>query len=126
MRIVMNCRRSDRVSVEELVKVTGIQSVNRMSAQSKFMLAWQAINVPSSPLRDELLSTWGDPTFNSRSRARGDLCATATTSIGQRNFPDTTIRIWNCTPPALRNAPKKSSAKSGCKRLSPSLSYNLH
>ena len=115
MRIAVGCRLADKVSVEDLVHRTGIQTVNRMSAQSKLMLAWQGINVPGSPL-DEFFPRVQSHS-GSRARQRGDVCASSKTSVGQRNFPETAIRLWNSTPHESRIENKKNSAKSAFKKF---------
>ena len=115
MRIAAGVRLSDKVRIEDLFQRTGIQSVNRMSAQNKLMLAWQGLKVPGSPLYDFLS---GDQNRSGlRSKERGDICTSSKTSLGQRNFPETAIRLWNQTPQEFRMAEKKNSAKSTCKRF---------
>jgi len=119
MRIATNCRLTDRVSVSDLISRTGIESVNRMSAQSKIMLAWQATKVPDSPLRDLFPEVSTEAAL--RSKARGDFRTSAKTSLGQRNLPDSAIQIWNQTPPELRRCHKKNTAKFECKKFVSSL-----
>jgi len=114
MRIATGCRLADRVSVSDLTGYTGIQSVNRMSAQSKIMLAWQGVNVPNSSL-DVYFGSAQSHT-SSRIKERGDIRAFSRSSFGQRNFPDTAIRLWNSTPQDLRKSEKKQSAKTNCKK----------
>jgi len=109
MRIVANCRLRDRISIPKLVESTGMRTVNQMSAESKISILWRGVNEPGSPLADiqdgEMLPT------ASRSSSRGDLKLRSRTAVGQRNFPEPAIRLWNRTKPSLRLPAKKSVLK---------------
>ena len=118
MRVATRSRRRDRVPITELIQRTGIQSVNRMSAEDKLRLAWQATHHPKSPLNSAICR----PSKNKseiilRSSTRGDLQAEARTILGQRNFPEPAIRIWNTATANIREATSSYSAKSAIRKF---------
>jgi len=96
MRISLGKKRRDRMHIAELIEETGLKSFNRMVAEDQLRLIWQSVNIEASPLahvakRKEIDA--GGRT--SRSGSRGDLQNSARTSLGQRNFPEPAIRLWN-------------------------------
>ena len=109
MRIVASCCVADRVYIAKLVDKTGIKPVNRISVESQLSLLWRAIEDSNSPLAGMARSQ----TLNksSRSSSRGDLQLWSRSSVGQRNFPEKAIRLWNKTAPSLRNSKTKNSAR---------------
>ena len=121
MRIAAGYKLKDRVPIVDLVHTTNIQPVNHMSAQSKLSLAWLAIKDVEHPLHDVFTNESSCPFASSRSRSRGDLRTTAKTSLGQRNFPEPAIRMWNTTPEALRTSATKSIFKREVRNLVASL-----
>ena len=118
MRIATRTRLMDRVRITDLMERTGIRSFNRMSAEDKLTLIWQAVREENSPLSEtiERLSN-NDGMTTSRSRTRGDLRTMAKTSLGQRNFPEPGVRLWNQAGQDIRDATNKRSAKKAIKAL---------
>ena len=117
MRISTGHKLKDRVPIAELVRTTNIQPVNHMSAQSKLTLAWHAVKDDKHPLHDVLTTGGGCPAVSSRSHSRGDLRTSAKSSLGQRNFPEPSIRLWNRTPETLRASGTKGILKSEVRKF---------
>ena len=112
MRIALGKKRRDRVHVADLIKLTGMKSFNRMAAEDMLRLIWQSVHVDSSPLA-HIAKKKGNSASDreSRSATRGDLQMEAKTSIGQRNFPEPAIRLWNNSTQAVREAHTRLTAK---------------
>jgi len=122
MRVVAKCRLRDRVPIAQLIKTTGMQTVNRMSAEDKIKLVWQAIHLDNSPLTNMICRPSKDTSGRaSRSAARGDLPLEARTTLGQNNFPETAIRLWNITSMEVREAATKGKAKTAIRKFVTSL-----
>jgi len=116
MRIVTKSRRQDHIRISDLINRTGIQSFNRMSAGDKLMLIWQTANEENSPLAKTIeRMTIDRANMTSRARSRGDLRTTAKTRLGQENFPEPGIRLWNMTGHNIREAITKRVAKNEIK-----------
>jgi len=111
MRIVTKTRIKDRVRIEHLLELTGFQSFNRMSATDKLMLVWQAVNEDDSPLADTVERISGSSGAVSRATARGDLRTASKTSLGQANFPEPGVRLWNKTTGEIRDEKVKRKAR---------------
>ena len=122
MRIATKTRLMDRIRITDLMDRTGIRSFNRMSAEDKLTLIWQAVREEDSPLSEtiERLSN-DDGMTSSRSRTRGDLRTLAKTSLGQRNFPEPGVRLWNQASQDVRGAINKQSAKKAIKTFTNNL-----
>ena len=112
MRIAAGKRLADRVPISSLVSPTKITTVNRMAAADKLMLIWQGLNDPNSPLSDVLTEGVDHaPTKSTRARTRGDIRLATKTTLGQRNFPYSSVCLWNKVDPSLRSIQTKSAAK---------------
>ena len=122
MRICLGKRRRDRVYVTDLIEQTGMKTFNRMAVEDSMRLVWQAVHVESSPL-SHIVNREGNDTNGraSRSRSRGDLQNRATTTLGQRNFPEPAVRLWNKSTQTLRDADSRLSAKREITRFANSL-----
>jgi len=110
MRVAMGRRRSERVPITELCKLTKMQSLNRMSAEEKLSLVWCAQNVPSSPLADVFQKPTREK-MPSRAIAREDLVSSAKSELSRRNVVHQAVRVWNNVDPAHRKIEKKASVK---------------
>jgi len=111
MRIATRTRIKDRVRIADLCRRTKIKSVNHMSSESKLRMVWCALNNENSALRDIFTSDECRPSASSRSRARGDFKLTASSTLSQKNVPNTAMRLWNVTDTRLRTCQKNYSAK---------------
>jgi len=121
MRIATGWKIKDRVPIVELVRSTNIPTVNHMSAQSKLSLAWHAVKNEKHPLNDVFTNESTCPFVSSRGRSRGDLRTSAKSTLGQRNFPEPSIRLWNKTPETLRAAGSNGIFKSEARNFISSL-----
>jgi len=115
MRIATKTRLSDRIRIEDLLDRTGFQSINRMSATDKLMLVWQAVNQDGSPLADTVIRVSQGDRDSSRSMTRGDLRTIAKTTLGQENFPEPGIRLWNYADREIRKESIKRKARKNVK-----------
>jgi len=115
MRIATKTRLSDRIRIEDLLDRTGFQSINRMSATDKLMLVWQAVNQDGSPLADTVIRVSQGDRDSSRSMTRGDLRTIAKTTLGQENFPEPGIRLWNYADREIREESIKRKARKNVK-----------
>ena len=116
MRVAVNYRVRDRVPIADLVDRTGIQSVNRMSAEDKLRLAWNSVKDIRSPLTDSFLPPSCEAAGrSSRSIERGDFQPRAKTTLGQKNFPEPAIRLWNASTASVHEATTKYAAKRAIK-----------
>ena len=86
MRIATKTRLMDRIRITDLIDHTGIRSFNRMSAEDKLTLIWQAVREEDSPLSETIERLSNDD--GTRGQGQGDLRTLAKTSQGQRNFPE--------------------------------------
>ena len=77
--------------------------------------------ITTFPSNGSRLKGWPTGGRTSRSGSRGDLQNSARTSLGQRNFPEPAIRLWNNCPQAVREARSKYSAKKEIARFTKSL-----
>ena len=104
MRLVTGTKISDRISINELVQMTGVQSVNHVVAETKLREIWRSIN-GNLPLSDYL-----PPIDSTRTRA--------TRSEGQclvkpdKKNPYTTslAGLWNAVPLEARIATEQRHA----------------
>ena len=110
MRVASGRRRSERVPISELCRVTGIQSVNRMSAEEKLRLVWQTLNNDNSPLKDVFQKS-ARTNMKSRAAAREDLVSDARSELSRRNVAHQAVVLWNHADPSLRWTSAKLSAK---------------
>ena len=122
MRVANGSRRRDRVHIVDLVELTGMNTLNRMAAEEMLNLTWQAVHDPNSPLSSSIKkrTNLADDRV-SRSASRGDLLNEARTSLGQRNFPESAVRVWNSVALSIRDAPSKYAAKREIARASRNL-----
>ena len=110
-RVLVRKKRTDHVKVPDLLKKSGLQSVNAMVCSSSAMLAWRAAE-PGHPLHD-LLATL-KPRGNTRSNEAGLL---------QVPRPDTkNLALWNMATawnaiPELRTAKSEGAAKRAVKKF---------
>ena len=121
MRISTGNKLKDRVPIAELFRMTGIPSVNHMSAQNKLSLAWHAVTGARHPLHDVLTTEGSCPVMSSLSHSRRDLQSSVKSSLGQQNFPEPTIRLWNKTPETLRTSGSKGILRSETRKFVTSL-----
>ena len=114
-RVLVKKRRTDHVKVQDLMKKSGLQSVNAMVCASSAMLAWRAAE-PGHPLHDLFVSL--KPRGSTRSMAAGLL---------QVPSPDTkNLALWNMASvwnaiPDLRAAKSEGMAKRIVKKFVRSL-----
>ena len=110
-RVLVKKRRTDHVRVEDLLKKSGLQSINAMVCSSSAMLAWRAAD-PGHPLHG-LLATL-KPRTSTRSKEAGLL---------QVPPPDTNnLALWNIATvwnamPDLRAAKSEGAAKRVVKKF---------
>ena len=114
MRTATKTHLKDHIRIEDLLLQIGFQSFNRMSATDKLMLIWQAVHEDGSPLADTVMQVSGSGTV-SRAMARGDLRTTAKTTLGQNNFPEPGIRLWNNANKDIREGKIKHRARRNVK-----------
>ena len=89
MWVATRSRRRDRVPITELIQRTGIQSVNRMSAEDKLRLAWQATHHPNAPLNAAICRPSKNKSeITLRSSTRGDLQAEAREEFSGARHPN--------------------------------------
>ena len=87
-----------------------------MSAAEKLLLIWQAVNDQSSPLSNTIpANKLPDNGMSSHAKSRGDLQLTSNSNLGQRNFPNPGIKLWNQTELSLRSKITKHAAKQAIK-----------
>ena len=114
-RVLVRKKRTDHVKVPDLLKTSGLQSVNAMICSSSAMLPWRAAE-PGHPLHDLLASL--KPRGNTRSNEAGLL---------QIPSPDTkNLALWNMATvwnaiPDLRAARSEGVAKRIVKKFVRSL-----
>ena len=110
-RVLVKKKRTDHVRVEDLLKKSGLESVNAMVCSSSAMLAWRAYD-PDNPLHGLLAAL--QPRGNTRSKEAGLL---------QVPPPDTKnfalwnmATVWNAVP-ELRTAKSEGAAKRVIKKF---------
>jgi len=112
MRVATKCRVCDHVAIADLVDRTGIQSVNRMSAEDKLRLVWNSVKDNGSPLADVFHPLSCEAAGrSSRSILRGDLQSRAKTTLSQKNFPEPAIRLWNASTASVHESTSKYTSK---------------
>ena len=110
-RVLVRKKRTDHVRVQDLMKKSGLQSVNTMLCSSSAMLAWRSAK-PGHPLHDLFASL--KPRGSTRSMAAGLL---------QVPPPDTkNLALWNMATvwnaiPDLRAAKSEGAAKKIVKKF---------
>ena len=89
-----------------------MKTFNRMVAEDSLQLMWTSVNDKTSPLSNVIKQKTVESGSRAlRSMSRGDLVSGAKTSLGQRNFPEPAIRLWNKSAQAVREATTKQVAK---------------
>ena len=85
-------------------------------------LIWQAVNLDNCPLTEKVCRQSKDMSGRaSRASTRGDLPMEARTTLGQSNFPETAIRLWNISSKEVCEATTKGKAKAAIRQFASSL-----
>jgi len=110
MRVASGRRRSERTPIIELCRLTGMKSLNPMSAEEKLMLVWQSQNNPDSPLTD-IFRQQTRSNIQSRAITRRDLISDAKSELSRRNIQHQAVKLWNFADTNLRLISKRAPAK---------------
>ena len=121
MRTALGVRVRDRVRIADLIERTGIQSVNRMSAEANLSLIWQSVNSESFPLSEMVTRVANTAGRSSRSATLGNLQPLAKTTLGRGNFPKPAIRLWNSSTSEVKAATSRRVAKTAIKMFTNTL-----
>ena len=110
-RVLVRKRRKDHVHVEDLLKKSGLQSVNAMVCSSSAMLAWRAAE-PGHPLHELFASL--EPRGSTRSKEAGLLHIPSpdTKNLALWNM----ATVWNAMP-ELRAAKSEGAARRVVKKF---------
>ena len=122
LRLLNNSTIKDRTSTEELLKKTGMLSVNQLAANIKLMEVWKSINIKDYPLQLEpnnMIVNMSDRQLRpSTSRAWNQ---DARTGPEKESFTRNAAKIWNMAPNELKTINSQPMAKKAikefCKKL---------
>ena len=102
MRAVLGVRRSDRESIEELLKRLNTMSYNQVGIQAMLTLTWQIQKGTCQGLRD-FFKEDESHTRVTKASVRGDIKCSARTSFTQNTFRYRAAMLWNSAPLEVRN-----------------------
>ncbi len=123
-RSTIKCRKSDKITVANLLKESGFPSLNRMVVYTVAMECWRALSLrdvpggPLNPLGSLLSPPDSDDGPSSRSRTRAALsgCLPPPSKVQVNSFTWWAYTCWNSSP-ALRMATNVSAAKKAANEL---------
>ena len=126
-RSTIKCRKSDKITVANLLKESGFPSLNRMVVYTVAMECWRALSLrdvpggPLNPLGSLLSPPDSDDGPSSRSRTRAALsgCLPPPSKVQVNSFTWWAYTCWNSSP-ALRMATNVSAAKKAANELAAS------
>ena len=108
MRILARKKLSDRVSIENLISLTNLPSVNRLSIADKLMEVWKSFNISGYPSSNIFTKIEKPPHLMLRSNTRGDMLI----PFGSKNdLVKVCTRLWNDAPLEIRQATSHNIAK---------------
>ena len=97
---------SQRIPTSKLLEMTGMLSINQLTAEVRLMETWKALNIPGSPLAG-LFSKISSTSMETRAATREDLeeCGTSKT------FSNLASKLWNRAGVSVREAKTFQRAK---------------
>ena len=117
MRKLLNAKYCDRTSTADLLKETGLMSVNQTAASIKICEVWKSENVPNYPVHLEPNNTGmiqSDrivrPTINRKWNQD------AKSSAAKESFSRNAAKLWNAAPESVKNAKNLTLAKKEIKK----------
>ena len=124
-RSTIGCRKSEKITVADLLRETGFPSLNRMVVYTVAMECWRALslrdvpNGPLNPLGCLLSPPNSDSGARSRTRAALTGCLPPPSKVQVNSFIWWAYTCWNSSP-ALRKATNVSAAKKAANDLAAS------
>ena len=117
--MLTNTKITDRNHTSDIVKETGILSVNQLNAQTKLTETWKSLNVVKYPLKFTLQNQSNYATRSSSEASR--LKFAAKTVRACSSFMGDCPKIWNAAPAEVKSAKTIYSAKLAIKKFIKSL-----
>ena len=112
MRMLTNVSYMDKTSTEDLLKETGLLSVNQTAASIKLCEVWKSENIPNYPV--QLEPNNASPAYTERSvrpsttrKWNQDTKSTA----AKESFSRNAAKLWNSAPETVKTAKNLSFAK---------------
>ena len=104
-RLITGYRRSDKISIEELKKASGLPSLNEMAARESLSILWQSYKDPSAPLADIVSDLKPSPSSRSATLCKLNAPDPANTLLSSA------VRLWNMHSMDLAAIKTKHSLK---------------
>ena len=112
MRILINVSYKDRTSTCDLLRMTGLLSVNQLSASIKLAEVWKSENIPNYPVQLEPNNTGTVYTERSvRPSTVRKWNQDAKSSAAKESFSRNSAKIWNSAPESIKCAINLKKAK---------------
>ncbi len=121
-RTVGGKRITDRIPVANILKSTGLPSLNRLAVRAAAMETWKAVNLESAAgIKTPLGQLLGEPGSSVRAtRSAEAALLPAITRVPVETFSEAARTLWN-NYPELREAKTKSAAKRVASKLADSV-----
>ena len=122
LRLLNNSTLKDRVNTEQLLKNTGLLSVNQLAASIKLMEVWKSEHIKDYPVQLEPNNTTGNSSGrNMRPTTSRMWNQDARTAAEKESFSRNAAKIWNTALTELKIISTKSAAKKAIKEFCKSL-----
>jgi hypothetical protein len=114
LRMVTNSKLKDHKHTADLVKESGLLSINQLNAQSKLLETWKALNINKYPIRFNKTPKNVHETRLSTDDQR--LVVSAKTKRACATFIGDCPKVWNCSSSEVKNAKTLYGAKKAIKK----------
>ena len=101
---------SDEVSIKSMLDNIGWLSINQLAAETRLIEAWKSIHLDNYCMKD-ILQLRHKSSYNTRSHNVDYLDTGVNDIYGSAGFVNTTAKLWNKSPNAVKEATTISLAK---------------
>jgi hypothetical protein len=117
MRLILGFRRSDKVSVRQMLQTTGFHSVNQLIAQHSLVELFNVIHLDTNPmLRQRFIKEDAKKRYDTRSNAMAVLDVPIMKKEKLVGFPTQSAHLWNMLPCKIRMTTEKNTFKANVKK----------
>ena len=122
LRVIINCKIKDKISIKSMLEKCGLLSVNQLAASIKLVEVWKSLNREGYPIRLEPYNhNLPNQTHNLRPKPNRTLNDYCRLRKFESSFAIDAARIWNAAPKEITCASSLNSAKNAvrlyCKSL---------
>ena len=118
LRLLNNTSMKDRVSTEDLLKNTGLLSVNQLAASIKLLEVWKSLHIKNYPVQLEPNNKVVNLSERQmRPSTTREWNQDAKTGPEKESFSRNAAKIWNMAPNKLKEMTSQTMAKKAIKEF---------